>query len=178
MGRRASNLRVKSLSFFNARTSGKNGIATDFGYKSSLAFGISKAPAHKSNLLFNISYCNTTRTFMTYDVTLKFGSIPINQNSYNYSTSTRDTTTVILKTIGIDLSYGGQLPIRLGPICLIPYIKPFVGTNMVEDGFIFNYGVKSGLETAYRINNRNYLILGIGYKFTRLAVAEFLEIHM
>lgn len=155
-------LRVKNLSFLKTRTTGKVVVATDFGYRSSVVLGATTSFKPKTSSLFSVTFGQTIRTFVTYDGTLKFGKVmPINAK---YNTGA-DSTAAAFSVFGIDLSIGGQLPVRLGPVYLIPYAKPFAGLCFGQTAFL-NYGVRGGMEVAYRIKNRNYLLVGVGYRFT------------
>lgn len=143
--------RLMELEGFSVKSSGRTGLATSFGYRRSLFVGFA-TPFAPGLFDLSIGYGSTIRTFVTYDVALRFGQVPLKDNPELVKT----------KYFGFDISLGGQLPLRLGPIYLIPYIKPFVG--MAIKGPSLSYGGRTGLELAYKVGNSSYLFLGLGYR--------------
>lgn len=143
--------RLMELEGFSVKSSGRTGLATSFGYRRSLFVGFA-TPFAPGIFDLSVGYGSTIRTFVTYDVALRFGQVPLKDNPELEKT----------KYFGFDISLGGQLPLRLGPLYLIPYIKPFVG--MAIKGPSLSYGGRTGLELAYKVGNSSYLFLGVGYR--------------
>lgn len=156
-------LRVKRLSFFKTTTYGKNGLARDFHYTKSLKFGVWTTFSDiKNTYMFNLAYSRAIKTFGTLDVIIKYGILP----PYMAQTEGGSYVEVTSKPVfGVDYSMGVQVPIKLGPIYLIPYAKPFLGGS-IRDRLVIDYGVRGGMEFGYHLSSRSYLLLGVGYKYT------------
>lgn len=161
-------LRVKDLSFFNAKTAGKNGVVLDYGYRTSFAIGATQAFGPSPNWMYHFAIGNTKLTFMTYDFMFRYGSIPLTKIRKSNYTGQDEQFDFHYNGFGLDVNYGAQVPIRVGLLYLIPYAKPFFGLNINvgSEQFILNYGLRTGLETGIRFQDRKYLLLGLGYKLT------------
>lgn len=97
----------------------------------------------------------------------RHGTLPINIRTVENSVFTNQE-----RVTGFEWFLGAQLPIRVGVTYFIPYVKPFWGMGLGKRDILFSYGVRSGLETGFRINNRRYLVLGVGYKMSRFSYID------
>ncbi len=162
-------LRVKRLSFFKPKTASKGFIIKDFASNGSVAFGVSNAifststSSLKSKLMYNLTLSVTLKTFVSFDFIFKYGSLPLTRVHHNFTTNTNDTMAFHVDNgFEYDFSVGFQLPVRVGLISFVPYVKPIVGINFKPEIPLLIYGVRSGLETGFPFNYRNYLLLGVG----------------
>ena len=160
-------LRVKTFSFFNPKTDAKSGIIKNFGGKSFVSFGVSRGFATDPNLMFNFSYGFKLHHFVNFELMFRHGTLPINIRTVENSVFTNQE-----RVTGFEWFLGAQLPIRVGVTYFIPYVKPFWGMGLGKRDILFSYGVRSGLETGFRINNRRYLVLGVGYKMSRFSYID------
>lgn len=159
------NWQISDLSLLKINQLGKKGVATDFGYSSALKIGADIPLKANEGVRLNLTYERTVLTFMTYGFNFHYGASDYIQSDYNFETNRYDTTYVSKKYPGLDLAVGVQLPIKVSQIYLIPRINGFYGLNFggEEIGGAY-YGYSIGLEAAYKLQRKNYLFAGVGYK--------------
>ena len=166
------NWKIANLPSLNFNSYGKKGIATDFGYYQAIKIGVGFPNSDIETTNYSIEFSKSYRTFITMEWGATFGKIE-KLNSSDMPLENDNITTTEM-TNYIDLLYGAgvQLPIRTKSLYIIPNGKAFIGLSTGADvfngedaykeGFIFGY--KTGLEVAYKLNNRTYLIGGLSYR--------------
>lgn len=165
-------LRLKTLSFFKPHKVLDCGIDWRFAY-GGFALGASGAfnpvfnLTSKYSLMYNLSFSAASGP-LTFDFIFKYGSLPHTRIKQHPIIFYNDTVFAPLRNAyGIDMSFGFQLPIQLGSIYIIPNVKPFAGVIFKKENcLILNYGLRSGIETGFRVKKENYLFLGIAHKLT------------
>lgn len=86
-------------------------------------------------------------------------------SDYNYNTNQWNTITVKQKYTGVTANMGGQVPVKISNIFLIPYFKGFAGVGLGQNSFFrFIYGYKFGVEVAHKLNTKSYLLGGLEFK--------------
>lgn len=110
---------------------------------------------------YNIAFKRTILTFMTYEVTASLLKVKTEKTEWEGANE-------IVKphshnVFDLDLNIGGQLPIKCGPIYLVPYAKILGGLYFGSDLTGIDYGFGTGVEIAYKFGYQNYVFANIGY---------------
>ncbi len=156
---------ISDFSLLNLNNLGKKGIATDFGYTTSIKIGTDIPLKSHEGIRYSLSVERTVYTFMTYGFNFHYGSSEYIQSDYDYAEHRYDTTYVSKNYAGLDLSLGGQLPVKVGQIYLIPRLQGFYGLDFGGEnlGGMY-YGYSLGVEAAYKLQRKTYLFVGTSYK--------------
>lgn len=133
-------------------------IDRSYGYDGSITYLKSTDLGHSDVSYTEILTQHTIKTFYTTGGGFSFG------NMYNPPLTAGDAYTN--KFLGVISHYGVQLPIKLGPVHLVPYARAIVGLDIFGDIFNFNasYGYRMGLEANLHLVDDTYLITGIGFR--------------
>lgn len=137
------------------------GVSKRYGYKNSFKLGIETPLSEKDRwgTLYFATYEYTLYTFIT-------GGITIGKGKFTYNPSegwADDDGNLETKDFySASFALGGQVPIKLSSLYFIPNLKGFVeiNTNDVDGGL----GYIGGMEVAYKLNRKTYLLGGLSYK--------------
>ena len=138
-----------------------NGISKSYGFGTSIYLGLIAPLNNAFDLSYNVAFKRTILTFMTYEVSASLLKVKTEKTEW-------EGTNEILKNssqniFDIDLNIGGQLPVKCGPIYLVPYAKVLGGLYLGSDLTGINYGLSAGVEVAYKFGYENYIFANIGY---------------
>lgn len=151
--------RMSKISNLNTRKLEK-GIATTFGYKNSIRLGTGIILNNDQfSQVYNFTYGRTIKTFVTYELNVDWSKEYVLKDEYSYE----DTTCVSKNGLGLSFGMGGQLPIKAGPFYVIPFLKGWAGIEFLSEGG-YTYGFSTGIEAAYKLKERTYILLGAAYK--------------
>ena len=98
---------------------------------------------------------------MTYEITGSLLKINTEKTEWEgtYVKLNSDTQNVF----DIDFNLGGQLPVKCGPIYLVPYAKVLGGLYLGSELTGIDYGFGAGVEVAYKFGYQNYVFINLGY---------------
>ena len=139
-----------------------NGISKSYGFGTSIYIGLVYPFNNDAfDMSYNIAFKRTILTFMTYEVTASLLKVKTEKTEWEGANE-------IVKphshnVFDLDLNIGGQLPIKCGPIYLVPYAKILGGLYFGSDLTGIDYGFGTGVEIAYKFGYQNYVFANIGY---------------
>lgn len=148
--------RISDMESVRFVDNGKFRIAREYGYPLSVSLVNNMDFAHSGYNYYELLLATTYRTFYTYGVGFSTGSM--------YK-ATSDDGDQIVKSAGIVFHGGAQLPVKVGPVYVIPYFRPLVSAEIAGfDGGGLSYGYRMGLEVSYNLPTDNYIMAGLGYR--------------
>ena len=139
-----------------------NGISKSYGFGTSIYIGLVYPFNNDAfDMSYNIAFKRTILTFMTYEVTASLLKVKTEKTEWEGANE-------IVKphshnVFDLDLNIGGQLPVKCGPIYLVPYAKILGGLYFGSDLTGIDYGFGTGVEIAYKFGYQNYVFANIGY---------------
>lgn len=139
-----------------------NGISKSYGFGTSIYLGLF-APLNSDafDLSYSVAFKRTILTFMTYEISASL--LKINTDKLEWEDLTEVVKEYPKNVFDIDFNLGGQLPVKCGPIYLVPYAKVLGGLYFGSDLSGINYGFGAGVEVAYKFGYQNYVFANIGY---------------
>jgi serine protease Do len=140
------------------------GISTSFGYTNSAQLGMGIPSGDIENTYYSLYFGRTYFTFITYGLYVGTGGMTLDKPGEWRPNIGFDTISVKKSYFYTDLALGVQLPVKISSIYLIPNIKGTAGMNFGEDTSAFATGFSAGLEAAYKLAGKTYLIAGIDYR--------------
>lgn len=143
-----------------------NGISKSYGFGTSIYLGMIVPLNRTFDTSYSIAFKRTFLTFVTYEVTASL--LKLQTEKKGWEGLNEITTSHIQNTFDLDLNIGGQLPIKCGPIYLVPYAKVLGGLYFGTDITGINYGLGAGMEIAYKLGYQNYIFANIGYTGRRM----------
>ena len=138
-----------------------NGISKSYGFGTSVYLGLISPLNNAFDLSYSLAFKRTILTFVTYEITGSLLKINTEKTEWEgtYVKLNSDTQNVF----DIDLNLGGQLPVKCGPIYLVPYAKVLGGLYLGSDLTGIDYGFGAGVEVAYKFGYQNYVFINLGY---------------
>ena len=143
-----------------------NGISKSYGFGTSIYLGMIVPLNRAFDTSYSIAFKRTFLTFVTYEVTASL--LKLQTEKKDWEGLNEITTHHAQNTFDLDLNIGGQLPVKCGPIYLIPYAKALGGLYFGPDITGINYGLSAGMEIAYKLGYQNYIFANIGYTGRRM----------
>ncbi|HIZ25878.1 serine protease [Barnesiella sp. An55] len=139
-----------------------NGISKSYGFGTSIYVGlISPFNSDAFDLSYSVAFKRTILTFMTYEISASL--LKVNTEKLEWENLTEVVREYPKNIFDIDFNLGGQLPVKCGPIYLVPYAKVLGGLYFGSDLSGINYGFGAGVEVAYKFGYQNYVFANIGY---------------
>lgn len=154
---------IESVTFSDNR---KFKIDKSFGYSGSVSYVKNYDLAHPGTSYFEILTQRTIETFYTTGIGFCAGrlfQVPYQEGDANY-----------VEFKGVEVQNGVQLPVKIGPVHLVPFARLLVGVDLDDSsdfGIAFNYGYRLGLEADVHLTGDTYLLTGIGFR-NRTYLAE------
>ncbi len=138
-----------------------NGISKSYGFGTSVYLGLISPLNNAFDLSYSLAFKRTILTFVTYEITGSLLKINTEKTEWEgtYVKLNSDTQNVF----DIDFNLGGQLPVKCGPIYLVPYAKVLGGLYLGSDLTGIDYGFGAGVEVAYKFGYQNYVFINLGY---------------
>lgn len=138
-----------------------NGISKSYGFGTSVYLGLISPLNNAFDLSYSLAFKRTILTFVTYEITGSLLKINTEKTEWEgtYVKLNSDTQNVF----DIDLNLGGQLPVKCGPIYLVPYAKVLGGLYLGSELTGIDYGFGAGVEVAYKFGYQNYVFINLGY---------------
>lgn len=139
-----------------------NGISKSYGFGTSVYLGlIAPLGSPAFDLSYSLAFKRTILTFMTYEISASYLKLQTEKMEWGgtyveFNPSTKNV-------FDIDLNIGGQLPVKCGPVYLVPYAKVLGGLYLGSDLSGINYGFGAGVEVAYKLGYQNYVFVNLGY---------------
>lgn len=144
---------MESVSFVD---NGKFRIAREYGYAYSVTLVKNFDLVHSGYEYYELLLSGTYRTFYTYGVGFSAGNM--------YKAMSDDGDQIVNNT-GINFHGGAQLPVKVGPVYLVPYFRTLASAEIAGfDGGGFSYGYRIGFEVSYELFPDKYVIAGLGYR--------------
>lgn len=139
-----------------------NGISKSYGFGTSVYLGLF-APLGSSvfDLSYSLAFKRTILTFMTYEISASY--LKLQTEKKGWEGLNEVVTSHAKSAFDIDLNLGGQLPVKCGPVYLVPYAKVLGGLYLGSDLSGINYGFGAGVEVAYKLGYQNYVFINLGY---------------
>lgn len=159
--------RIKDLPSLKLNNLDAKGVSKTYGYPNSAKIGIDiPINSNVENLQYRLEFDKTFLTFVTYGISLGIGNMNLQKPGSNWSAETSSYDTISYKQtyFNSELNLGGQVPVKVGSVYVIPNVKGLFGMNFGEDTGGLNYGFSIGTEIAYKLTNKTYLIGGINYR--------------
>jgi serine protease Do len=157
---------IKQIESLKANTLEKDGISTSFGYNNSFKLHVNLPMTENYGAQYAVSFTRTYRTFITSGFGLGIGQLTNLEkrgDNFNASTQTFDTVTFNQNYFFMTYEAGGQLPVKIASVYLIPNAKGLFNVNFGEYVFGSNYGFSAGLDVAYKISRNTYLMGGLSF---------------
>lgn len=150
--------RLSDMSSIKFEDDRKVKVDNSYGYDGSITYLKSTDMGHSDVSYTELLTQNTIKTFYTSGAGFSFG------NMYKPPMQVGDAYTN--KFLGVLSHYGVQLPVKIGPVHLVPYARAIVGLDVFGDIFNFNasYGYRLGLEANLHLIDDTYLITGFGFR--------------
>ena len=138
-----------------------NGISKSYGFGTSVYLGLISPLNNAFDLSYSLAFKRTILTFVTYEITGSLLKINTEKTEWEgtYVKLNSDTQNVF----DIDFNLGGQLPVKCGPIYLVPYAKVLGGLYLGSELTGIDYGFGAGVEVAYKFGYQNYVFINLGY---------------
>ena len=138
-----------------------NGISKSYGFGTSVYLGLISPLNNAFDLSYSLAFKRTILTFVTYEITGSLLQINTEKTEWEgtYVKLNSDTQNVF----DIDFNLGGQLPVKCGPIYLVPYAKVLGGLYLGSELTGIDYGFGAGVEVAYKFGYQNYVFINLGY---------------
>lgn len=138
-----------------------NGISKSYGFGTSVYLGLISPLNNAFDLSYSLAFKRTILTFVTYEIT---GSLlKINTEKTEWEDLNEVIKPGTQNVFDIDLNLGGQLPVKCGPIYLVPYAKVLGGLYLGSELTGIDYGFGAGVEVAYKFGYQNYVFINLGY---------------
>ena len=138
-----------------------NGISKSYGFGTSVYLGLISPLNNAFDLSYSLAFKRTILTFVTYEIT---GSLlKINTEKTEWEDLNEVIKPGTQNVFDIDFNLGGQLPVKCGPIYLVPYAKVLGGLYLGSDLTGIDYGFGAGVEVAYKFGYQNYVFINLGY---------------
>ncbi|MDR2928333.1 MAG: serine protease [Cytophagaceae bacterium] len=153
---------MSNFSALDMRDMAKSGIATSFGYKNAVLLGVGIPANSATRMHLSLAYEYTLSTFI-------IGGFNFGRGSFNGMDS---DTTGIAKYTSMGIHAGLQLPVKAGPVYIIPNAKYYLQFGIVnnpdskEVGTMGGYS--AGINCAYKLKRKSYLIGGLQYKVANM----------
>ena len=138
-----------------------NGISKSYGFGTSIYLGLIAPLNNAFDLSYNVAFKRTILTFMTYEVTASL--LKVNTEKTEWEDLNEIIKTSSQNAFDINLNIGGQIPVKCGPIYLVPYAKVLGGLYLGSNITGIDYGLSAGMEVAYKLGYGNYIFANIGY---------------
>ena len=138
-----------------------NGISKSYGFGTSIYLGIISPLNNAFDLSYSVAFKRTILTFMTYEISASL--LKLNTEKKDWEGLNEIVVPSTRNAFDINFGLGGQLPVKCGPIYLVPYAKVLGGLYLGSDVSGIDYGLEAGVEVAYKFGYQNYVFANIGY---------------
>lgn len=135
-------------------------IAGDFGYGSALGVYYD-IPFKQQGFYTELTYTGTLYSFMTLTIGGLFGRIYKPPYVDEFGSSAGDYYN---SWLGVLCEAGGQLPMRAGPVIVVPYARGVMGVEMGHMDGHFVPGYRLGVEVNYEFKKDEYIGFGLGFR--------------
>lgn len=160
--------KIKNLTTLKTNDLDSQGISTMYGYPNSFRLGI-EIPMNSDieDMRYTAVFNRTYRTFMIYGFRFGMGKL----KDLTRSTDIIDPATQTFITEKFskgyffsDVEFGGQVPVKVSSLYVIPNIKGFAGMNWGEETGGLNYGFSLGVQAAKKLGGTTYLVGGLEFR--------------
>lgn len=162
------NWRIKHLTTLKTNDLEGKGISKMYGYPNSFRLGVDiPMGSDIEGLRYTATFNRTYRTFLVYGVRFGMGSLKDlirSTDEIDVATQTFKTETFDKNYFFTDLELGGQLPVKVSSLYIIPNVKGFGGMNFGEETGGLNYGFSVGIQAAKKLGGTTYLVGGLDFR--------------
>ncbi|HET9571116.1 MAG TPA: serine protease [Bacteroidales bacterium] len=132
-------------------------IDNNFGYSGSVTYVTNSDMKHDNFSYIEILTQRTIATFYTTGLGYCSGQL------FNTPSDSEDNNYTEIR--GLELHNGAQLPLKIGLVHIVPYLRLLGGLDLGSD-FVFavHYGYRLGLEADVHLSGNTYLLTGIGIR--------------
>lgn len=160
--------RVQHLTSLKTNDLDSQGISTRYGYPNSFRLGIELPMSSDwEEMRYTATFNRTYRTFMIYGIKLGMGKLKnVIRDTHIIDVATQDFIQEAFSKsyFFTDVELGGQLPVKVSSLYLIPNAKGFVGANFGEETGGSSYGFSLGVQAAKKLGGTSYLVGGVEFR--------------
>lgn len=159
--------RIKHLTTLKTNDLDSKGISTRYGYPNAFRLGVEiPMGSDIEDMRYTATFNRTYRTFLIYGFKFGMGKLKDLVRSTDIIDPATQTFGTEIYSKGFfftDVELGGQLPIKVSSLYLVPNAKGFLGMNFGEETGGSSYGFTLGLQAAKKLGGRTYLIGGLDF---------------
>lgn len=138
--------RMSKMSFVKLTEIVENGIITKFAHHKAIVYTRNNSLGGDIPIRFNTLSYEEYISYLTYSYGIGIGKW--GEKLFN----------------SVEIALGGTLPIAIENFRIFPHIKPFTGISFEKKDAMFNFGVKSGVDIAYKLGRKFHILAGVGYE--------------